>query len=220
MTNSKVTDVSDAMVNRILSPIASSMGQAQSQLYANYDDRLVEARKVNGINVRVYVTDPSNRNHVYQRYNEFIKASSDLRIPALLRNCVNIASFHDAQNPADYYWAMEYNAKRLTETFYSAATGGFGNFMSWHLAGASIDTVAHEFGHCFDTAFYAMLHNGQQGFFSRNEIKFGESNTSWERALNKDVAEGHPVHDRPYGANSLSEDFADCVRLFVLEIWS
>ena len=203
LSNDNQEIINPQTINDILSPITRRIGQARMKLFNDFGVAMELNQQVNGIPVRVYVTNPNQRQNVYRRLDQFMQSAFDSRMPKLVRECMENATFHDERNPLDYYWAIHRNKKSINHEFYSAATGGYGMFTSWHLAATSLDTVAHEFGHSFDTKINQTLF-GKNGYFSM------EPNSIWQQAKKLD---GNAVSS--YGENTFSEDFAESTSKFV-----
>lgn len=124
-------------------------------------------------------------------------------LPEILQQQIKEVNFYDTYNPADIYWELNYN----TNNFNSAATGGSGIINLW-TGIPTLELLAHEAAHCYDTACAASwgLTNGQIS-----------TSTLWQNAMQSDFQISGKEGVSSYAIDSKSplEDFADSVSLYL-----
>lgn len=135
-------------------------------------------------------------------------------------------------NPRDAYWAEKYGIPG----FHSAASGGNGAINVWdsHKTAVPPTTVAHEFGHNVDTGAGAAA-GAPSGWLSEQTAVIAGGTGNWAEAGATDKARswwvrereftakrpgGHKImlgvpHVTDYAKNSVREDFAESVRLYL-----
>lgn len=140
-------------------------------------------------------------------------------VPEAHRGLIRGIQLVEGANPKDAHWAKEFNLPG----FVSDATGGQGGLTVWNGQVPKPTTVAHEFGHSFDPS-----HGGLAGAGSKSGSWMtvaGDdqiSSAAWAGKFKETRLNGHvsPIHlgqkaPTAYGNNSVGEDFAESVRLWL-----
>lgn len=147
-------------------------------------------------------------------------------VPADKRKLQRGLAMLEANNPADAFWAKKYDM----EGFTSRATGGFGGTVIWGGNEVLPTTLAHEFGHTFDSS----LHGTNTWLSDANGPVVPGQQISWKQArvYDEDISKvfagdyvetrkgGRPVKlgalgVTGYGEKAVREDFAESVRLWM-----
>ena len=127
------------------------------------------------------------------------------RLPQSLRKELSQIAFVDYQNPMDDYWREKY--KNFPGSF---ATGGARGIAFY--ANSAFDTsdqtifetLLHEAGHTVDERY------GNAGmWFSQGK--------EYQTAVSNDTKNGNKPYVTEYASNSITEDFAESVKLFFTE---
>jgi phage gp29-like protein len=112
-------------------------------------------------------------------------------VPVELAKYTEKIIFTEQRNKEDAYWEKKYN----TKDFVSAATGGDGNVVIYNSRGGDRALLSHEMGHNMATARYGITSPPPSSDFYAAAQKKGAPTT--------------------YGENSIAEDFAESVYLYV-----
>lgn len=146
-------------------------------------------------------------------------------VPAEMHHHQKGVAFMTGANPGDAYWARV----RGVSGFQSAATGGDGATYVWGTRGRQVSsgTLRHEFGHNLDfgngrghwSAFSkrAEWSDAMDGDFRLNDV--GETQTGYVNATESGhrLTPSSPKGLTTYGQQDIVEDFAESVRLYLLD---
>jgi SPP1 gp7 family putative phage head morphogenesis protein len=139
--------------------------------------------------IDIYATSFTDNSDVVNSLSRFI---SDGWFPENLRKETDEIIFSSQRNKEDDYWAKKYNSTN----FVSAATGGDRSVVVYNARGINHESMAHEMGHNLAFARY--------GTTTPNA-----STTAFGKLAK------HTKAPTQYGGNSVAEDFAESVQLYV-----